>query len=316
VESEAKYTAVGIFVVLSTLAAALAFVWLAKWGGRAENDYYTVYFERQSLEGLQKDSWVTMRGIRVGSVEEFRISPTNIEQVKVRLRVDDNTPVKTDTKAIMKRNLLTGLAWIDLAESSQHALLLQKVPRGEEFPVIPEGMSELEAVAKSIPELASQGAEALRRLNQVLADENVLAVKNSLANTEKFTEMLTAQDSEFSRMVHNIAETAQELQEVSRTVNAAVKRGDREIAGLAEGVQTSIDEMNKLLALLSEEAAGLSASLKGSSQVMVQDVGNIAQSLAQAARAFTTTAEQLADLKNVVGGPNVKSLGPGESLPQ
>ena len=49
---------------------------------------YTIYFERQSLEGLQVRSDVRMKGIRVGAVTGFSFSAQRPGTVEVVIGID------------------------------------------------------------------------------------------------------------------------------------------------------------------------------------------------------------------------------------
>ncbi len=113
-EPEARFTAIGAILLALLVAAAAATVWLTRSGPRADLRYYTIYFERQSLQGLQVGGDVEMRGVQVGRVERFSIARDNINRVQVTIRIDGRTPVATNTVAVVGRKILTGLARIDL----------------------------------------------------------------------------------------------------------------------------------------------------------------------------------------------------------
>src|SRR5262249_12081003 len=149
-----------------------------------------------SLDGLQINSDVRMKGIKVGSVASLQISKKNIALVKVNIRVDEDTPVKVDTRATIKRNLLTGLATVDLDKSSQESALLTEVKPDEEYPVIPEGRSELDEVAASVPDLIHDASESIKRLNALLSDENVQLVHDIVANVDRVTSAFAKRDKD------------------------------------------------------------------------------------------------------------------------
>jgi hypothetical protein len=113
-EPEAKYTLVGgsVLALLALLIAAVA--WLASASRGTDVQRYTIYFQRQSLEGLQVRSDVRMKGIRVGAVTGFSFAPQRPGTVEVVIGIDPATPVKESTRAIVDRNLITGLATIRL----------------------------------------------------------------------------------------------------------------------------------------------------------------------------------------------------------
>jgi len=160
VEPEARYTSVGATLLALVLAVVLAITWLARTGARADFRYYTIYFERQSLEGLQVGGDVNMRGVKVGRVESYTISRANINRVQVIVRVDRTTPVSTNTVAVVDRNILTGLARINLATPGDPGPELSAVQPDESYPVIPEGQSDIEQFTNAINRLANTGAAA------------------------------------------------------------------------------------------------------------------------------------------------------------
>ena len=120
-EPEAKYTLVGTVVLLLIALIAGVVVWLRSTGEQIDDRSYKLYFERQSLEGLQPRSEVRMKGIRIGSVTGFRISTWRPGAVEVLVRVDGSAPVRQSTRAVVERHLVTGIAsmlLINLTEDS------------------------------------------------------------------------------------------------------------------------------------------------------------------------------------------------------
>src|SRR5512134_887049 len=182
-ESEARYTLVGAMLVALVVAAVGAVLWLKSSGSREGVDWYTVYFQRQSLDGLQVGADVTMLGISVGKVEAYTVDRRTMNRVRVTLRVSSLTPVTPATEAIVQRNLLTGIARIALTPpAGASPALLTAVPEGEDFPVIAEGQSDLDQIADAANRVAKSGAIALDNLNEVLSVENRIAVTQTLAN--------------------------------------------------------------------------------------------------------------------------------------
>src|SRR5439155_16272997 len=166
-EPEARYTAIGAVLLVLLLSLAAGTVWLMGTGG-ADSRQYTVYFEHQSLEGLQVGSAVEMRGIPVGRVERLAISRDNINRVRVTLRVDRKTPVSVNTVAAVERKLLTGLARIALDTPGTPGRELTEAPPGETYPVIAEGQSKLEHVGDALNRIAISGNSALVAVSELL----------------------------------------------------------------------------------------------------------------------------------------------------
>ena len=74
-------------VVLGLVAAAvLAFLWLSSAGRDSDFRFYTVYFEHQSLDGLQVGAAVNMRGIAVGRVARIQSQPIRVGVFQTMLK--------------------------------------------------------------------------------------------------------------------------------------------------------------------------------------------------------------------------------------
>jgi len=313
-ESEAKYTIVGFFVLIATALIVFSVLWLSGRGISEKSTEYTIYFKNSTLDGLQVNSWVTMKGIKVGNVESPRISPENIEEVEVVIKVNEGTPIKTDTRAVILRNLLTGLAYIDLVGSSQSAPLLTDIPPGKRTPVIPEGKSRLDAVAANLPEVLNNLTEVLGRTNEFLSDKNLQSLTKTLEHVETFSSALSEKGGEFSQLIENLNSVAKDARTVTRSLAKFTDNDKGDLKQLSELFVENSKRLTELLGSLEEEIGGLSGELKNSVRVVAQDVNNAANSVANAARAFASTAEHLSDLRTVVTGPNQKNLGPGEKV--
>ncbi|HET6316104.1 MAG TPA: MCE family protein, partial [Chloroflexota bacterium] len=153
-EPQARYTVVGVSVVAVLALLAATVVWLLASGNGRNVHRYTLYFEHQSLEGLEPHSEVRMRGIRVGSVTRFGFSARQPRSVEVLVEVDADAPVRESTRAIVDRNLITGLASIRLVTLQEDSPLLRKPPPGEAHAVIPEGESQLQQFSQTMSQLA------------------------------------------------------------------------------------------------------------------------------------------------------------------
>ena len=221
-EPEARYTAVGATLLALIVAVVLAITWLARTGARGDFRYYTVYFERQSLEGLQVGGDVNMRGVKVGRVESYSISSKNINRVRVNVRIDRDTPVSTNTVAVVDRNIVTGLARINLATPGDPGPELAAVQPGESYPVIPEGRSDIEQFTNAMNRLANTGAAALSNVEQLLNKENREAFGAALANLRDLSGALATRMSRLDDVADALGKSALEFGKSSREIAAAV----------------------------------------------------------------------------------------------
>ena len=277
-EPEARFTAIGAMLLALLVAAAAATVWLTRSGPRADFRYYTIYFERQSLQGLQVGGDVEMRGVQVGRVERFSIARDNINRVQVTIRIDGRTPVSTNTVAVVGRKILTGLARIDLVTPGQPGPELTAVDPGEKHPVIAEGHSDLEQIAGAVNGLAAKGASVLEAVDELLNKENREAVAATLAS------------------IRGMAE--------------AIKK----TAERAEGVAVSADAAASEAAVTLRELSRAAAALERTADVGVHELRATTQELRASAEIVARTADRLDNPRTVIFGPSPAQLGPGEKL--
>jgi phospholipid/cholesterol/gamma-HCH transport system substrate-binding protein len=277
-EPEARFTAIGAILLALLLAAAAATVWLTRSGPRSDFRYYTIYFERQSLQGLQVGGDVEIRGVQVGRVERFSIARDNINRVQVTIRIDGRTPVSTNTVAVVGRKLLTGLARIDLVTPGRPGPELTAVNAGERYPVIAEGQSDLEQIADAVNGLAAKGASVLKSVDELLNAENRDAIAETLASIRGMADAI------------------------------------RKTAERAERVAVSADAATKDARVTLRDLSRAAAALERTADVGVNELRATTQELRSSAEIVARTADRLDNPRTVIFGPSPSQLGPGEKL--
>ncbi len=314
-EPEAKYFRVGAVVLILSGLIVFAVLWLSEATERSSTKLYTVYFAEQSLDGLQVDSVVTVKGIKVGRVRSFTIPLEDIERVRVNLELEADVPVKTDTEAVIKRNLLTGLATIDLIRSSQGSEPLVVIPEGEEHPVIPEGRSpSFSEVTESIPKFVENVGDLVARIKDFLSEENRLALQNTLANLEKFSLVLAKNDQEFNAIVQDLRVVAAQIREMSESFHRLTANTDRHIGEVSEELVGALSELQNSAKNLDRHMGDVAGAVKNGMDVIGVEAGNLAQSVGRAAEKISGAAEKLEDPKALIIGPAEEALGPGEKF--
>src|ERR1041385_4399466 len=112
-ETRAPFVVVGAFV-LAAIVAAFGFVyWLHNSGGLGPRATYHVEFEG-SVPGLLVGAAVLFNGIRVGEVTGLGLAPDSPRRVNATISVSSTTPARSDTKAGLEFQGLTGVPVIAL----------------------------------------------------------------------------------------------------------------------------------------------------------------------------------------------------------
>jgi len=115
--TRAEKVRLGMFVVIMATTLFLALVLIFGRQFWNKKDHYFIEYS-DSVAGLERGAAVKMRGVRVGQVESISIRD-NVEVVRVDINLDAGTLVKKDTKAMVAPIGITGLQFIELAESTQ-----------------------------------------------------------------------------------------------------------------------------------------------------------------------------------------------------
>jgi len=311
-ETEGRYTLVGLVVVGVIGAAALAIVWLA---GAGEGAYqaYTIYFRQQSLDGLAVGSPVKMRGIKVGSVYRYRFS-TGGDEVSVIVRIDEGVPVHEGAEAYIKRNLVTGVAAVEINNGSPDRPLLLEPPAGQRYPVIAEGSSDIDRVATAVSQLAVNGAQVLERINTLLSDENQRAIRETLANLNELSAHLAANKQGLDAAVQGIRDAADEFRFAGASISQAATRAEGSIITIGESADATLKEAAVAIEKLQGDASRISAQIQQLTENSTIELTNVSRDVRTSADSVTTAGQRLSNPRAILFGPSEAQLGPGETL--
>jgi phospholipid/cholesterol/gamma-HCH transport system substrate-binding protein len=320
-EARARYLLVGTTVLLIAILLAVAVLWLAAAGNHRKKSRYTIYFEHHSLAGLQDDSAVTMKGIRVGSVDHLEIPTNNIEQVKVVIAVAAGTPIKMDTEAVIQRNLLTGLANIDLIHSTQDSPPRTEIPAGELYPVIPEGQPELtEMFATTLPALLDKISLMVENASTLFTHENRNLVQRLLIDISTATEKLGTSQERLQVLLEKATQLTDEsrrlvrhFDERSAALGASLTTAITDIRAQAKAVGSLAAEMERQAIRFGDNSTELNQSVATAAASIAGDFEFLAAELAATARQLNTTLAEYEQPRQILWGPGQGAPGPGET---
>lgn len=311
-EAEARYTLVGAVVLAVAALVALAILWIA---GKADDiayRHYTVYFRNQSMDGLDVDSAVKMRGIRVGAVTDYDFVSQPKEAVRVIIKVSDEAPVREGAEAYVKRNVVTGLATIEIANPPEHRQLLSAVPAGEKYPVIAEGSSELDKVASAVSRMAENGAQVLDKMNVLLSEENRKHFSATLANLQTISDHLASNRQALDAAVQGIKDASDEFRFAGASISQAATRAEGSISGIGQNAQITLKEAAQTLESMQQETRAISEKLQALADSGSLELGVMSRDVRTAADSVTVAGQKLSNPKALLLGPGKQQPGPGE----
>ena len=311
-EAEGRYTFVGTVVLVTLGLLAVALVWLAGGAGHASYQTYTIYFRNQSMDGLAVGSPVKMRGIKVGQVDSYRFVIGAQEAVSVRVKIDEGVPVRASANAHVKRNLVTGIAAIEIINRDNVSPMLTRVNKGERYPVIAEGSSDLDKVAIAVTKLALNGAQVLERMNTLLSDDNQRAIAQTLKNVNDLTGDLAANKQTIQAALLGIKNAADKVELAGDKVAHAATRSEATIQSVGRDASEALEEATVLMDKLHTESVVLSTKLQDFTETSTLELTNISRDVRGSADAVANAGQRLSNPRAAIFGASKTSLGPGE----
>ncbi len=293
-ETRSNHVLVG-GVVLALLIGLLAFaVWLAGFNTSTEQRY-DIFF-KTSVDGLAKGSSVTFAGVPVGKVEEIKLLPDTPEFVRVRIAIDQDTPILQGTTATIAGVGFTGVSQINLDGAVKGAPPISEPgPYGE--PVIPTKPGALGELLSSAPELLNRISALTERLTLLLDDKNQKSIAGILAHVDKLSGDLADRGPEIAAAIVQLRATmeqagnaAERVGNLAETTNGIMSSEVRPaMANLNKATTAAQHTMESLDQAITDARPGI----KAFSTQTVPQINQLARNLAEMSESLNAISSKL-----------------------
>jgi phospholipid/cholesterol/gamma-HCH transport system substrate-binding protein len=296
-ETRANFALIGAFT-LAAIFAAFSFVyWFSGPSQSGRQDIYQIVFSG-SVSGLTRGSSVLFNGVKVGEVTHLAISEKDPSKVDVLIRIDERTPVQTNTRARLETRGFTGTADVLLVGGTPGAPDLV-AEHGQRYPQIQAERSEIQNLLGNVQSLSTKAAEVLIKLDRLL-DENKDSINGTLKNAQAFTKTLSDNSAEISSFIKDASETAHSLKPVAARLDKVLAAGEQALKALDP----------KQLKTITGNIAGASTNLKNFSGTGLRQY----EQLATDARKAIDTLDQA--VRSIERDPSQFIWGPSQSTPE
>ncbi|HEX8262382.1 MAG TPA: MlaD family protein [Allosphingosinicella sp.] len=325
-ETRSNHILVGS-VVMGALAAVLLFiVWLSNAGGDQDRRFDILF--RQAVDGLAKGSAVTFSGVPVGQVESINLMPQTPEFVRVRITVDEKTPVLVGTTATIKGVGFTGVSQIQLDPADndprrrRNARPIECPQTNPEaqcpfgVPIIPTKPGALGQVLESAPELLNRVSTLTARLTELLGDRNQASIAAILENVQVISRNLAERSDEIAATlaeariaIRQTGAAVEQMGQLANTTDQVLARDVRPMIGdLRQTIRAAETSMNNLDAAIGDARPGLQAFSKQT----IPEVGQLVRDLREMSDSLSAVSQRLNQqgAGGIIGGQKLPDYKP------
>jgi phospholipid/cholesterol/gamma-HCH transport system substrate-binding protein len=260
--SKAQKIRVGLFALAS---AGLLAVVLIIFGGVkfwAKTDRYRIELD-DSAYGLEEGAKVYFNGIRVGSVVDIAFA-NDPRLVDIEISIEEGTPVRSDTRAMLRLAGITGLKEIDLRGGSSDA------PRLEPGDSIQAGETTLDILEARATEIADRSIKVMERAEKLV--DNLVQLSDP---------------KDYEALRASARRTADNLAEASGALNQMIDENRLALRGSVDAIHKTAKNASKVFDLAGVVVAqvdGVVRDNQGSLRAAITDLRQASRSLKDMAR--------------------------------
>lgn len=308
-ENRAYAIAVGIFTLILGLGLLFAYWWMS--GSQQARTEYTIS-SQLPVTGLSPESAVKFRGVNIGKVIEISLDPSSQTTILIDIAVAQNLKLSHEAYAELRRQGLTGLAYIDLNDESKNT---PAMPAGSIIPLRPTFIDEL--MSKG-PELTMQlalllknGSQFTASANQFLSNIDTQKLNHTIANFEKASEQALPAINSATKMFNN----ANEL--VSSENQAQLVRSLKSAQQAFDATQPLINELSLTTKKIHDTASQIEINTNQLASTLNNETLPQLHILTQNINDSTNHFNQLVDTlednpQSILFGKPAPEPGPGE----
>lgn len=280
-ETRANFALIGAFT-LAVIAAAFGFVfWFSGPSKATRRVAYDIIFTG-SVSGLSRGGGVTFNGLRVGDVKDLELNPANPSEVIARIEIDRRTPVKTDTRARLEYQGLTGVASVALFGGSADAAALTAL-ENQGVPTIRGDPSQFQDLLETAQRIASQLGAFTDQASKLIS-ENAELIHSTVKNVEKFSTALGDNAEGLKELFASLGDFGKQAKPLIANLESLSKNADNVVKAVdPDKVKSIVSDVQKASAKLDSTLGALDSFLggggKGKSGSMFADVAEAARSI-------------------------------------
>lgn len=271
-ETRAHHVMIGLFTVLSALAAISFAIWMSSSSANSEYRYYTVLF-KQAVTGLSRGSAVQFSGIRIGDITELTLDKQDPRQVRARIRIDPSVPIKESTVASLSFTGITGNSVIELSHDDPDSPPLES-ENGDD-PIIYAKPSSISSLLENGEDLMTNINRLVVNARDILSEENIGHISQTLEGLHQATDSISNPNGNLQQLLVELTETSRAAKGALEQSNQLIANADRLLTNQgahtlnsAEEAMASVAQSSATLEqILTDNQAAFSSGMQGLGQL-------------------------------------------------
>ena len=306
---------VGLFLIVGVAVAVIGVIWLGMSNYFEKGRYFVAYFD-ESVQGLDKDSPVKYRGVRVGRVQDISVAPDE-KLIEVVMKIESEPQaVANDIVAQLKSVGITGLVFIELERKNNSERLIYPPQNfAPPFPVVPTRPSDISKLFKGIEDvfdifrsldtrtISEQLIQTLKKINATIDQAQLNTLVADLRKTvvglqkalqpEKVQQMLASFEQtsgSLSRMAANADGGVTDIRRTVGKLEAVIDAGGGDIQSATADLRQAAGQVR----LTMETATALLQNTDRKVDMLQNEVATTLKSIEQAGTTLNRFLDRLA----------------------
>jgi phospholipid/cholesterol/gamma-HCH transport system substrate-binding protein len=242
-ETRAHYILIGLFTLV-VAAAVLAFGW---WISRPEVVLEVVPYEtlfETAVEGLRRGGEVRFNGIKVGDVAWVRLDVDDPRKVRVRMDIEQGTPIKQDSTATLGTQGLTGVSFVEITGGTPESPMLLPAP-GEDAAIIPSELTGIDKLKSDLPQVLANINNLLERIADTVNETNRAYITRILEDVEQLTGTVADDRDAIAETIENIRDLTARANDLTAHADTLVAEDVRKLVADAGDALATYNDLGK-----------------------------------------------------------------------
>lgn len=286
-EIRANYILVGLFTLLMLFGGLGFTLWTAKRDKDVPMTRYDISFN-ESVRGLSVNSDVLFSGVRVGKVEQIKISEVTPGAVRVRILIAADTPVRENSQAQLIVVGLTGTSAITISGGTVNSPLM-KVPDGGVGELHYEP-SPLSSVVAQMPDVLASANVLLRRMERMFSERNAQSFSTMMDSLASVSQVLSDRAETIDKILAHTEKATHDFDLLVLNANKAlmsdVKAASESMNNIAKRLDATLSVMEPGLKQFSNQGLADARMLMVEMRNLVHVLTRVSQKLESDPRRF------------------------------